>query len=486
MTCVTQRTSPEHFDVVIVGAGISGIDAAYRLQTELPGKRFTILEARDAMGGTWDLFRYPGVRSDSDMGTLSFPFEPWTDAESIADGDRILAYIRRSAARHGIDRHVRYDHRAVAADWSSSEECWTLTIRHGGEERQLTCGFLHLCSGYYDYAQGHRPEFPGEADFTGPVVHPQFWPEALDVAGRRVVIIGSGATAVTLAPALAQLGAWTTILQRSPSWVMARPRRDPMAAASRRVLPPRLAADAVRHKNALLTVGFYELCRRAPRLASRLLTRGTVRALGDPALVRQHFTPRYDPWDQRLCIVPDGDLFQTIRDGGVELVTDTIDTFTPTGIRLSSGQELPADVIVTATGLRLLAAGGIALSVDGEGRAPSELFVYRGLMLGGIPNLALSLGYVNASWTLRADLAARYVCRLLAHLDRHGLRVAIPTPPEDLAEHPLLPLHSGYVRRAEGSLPHQGDRAPWLMRQSYLPDRRELLRGDVTESMAFS
>ena len=471
--------------MAIVGAGISGIDAAYRLQTELPGKRFAILEAREAMGGTWDLFRYPGVRSDSDMGTLGFPFEPWTDAESIADGGRILAYIRRTAARHGIDRHIRYGHRVVAADWSSSEERWTLTIRHGDEQRQQTCGFLHLCSGYYDYAQGHRPEFPGEAEFTGPIVHPQFWPEALDVADRRVVIIGSGATAVTLAPALARLGAHITILQRSPSWVMARPRRDGMAAASRRVLPTRLAADAVRYKNALLTFGFYELCQRAPRLARALITRGTEQAVGDTALVKEHFTPRYDPWDQRLCIVPDGDLFQTIRDGRVEVVTDTIDTFTPTGIRLSSGRGLPADLIVTATGLRLLAAGGIDLSVDGEHRAPSELFVYRGLMLGGIPNLAISLGYVNASWTLRADLASRYVCRLLAHLDRHGLRVAVPMPPDGLVEQPLLPLHSGYVRRAEGRLPHQGDREPWLMRQSYLPDRRELLRGDVTASMAF-
>lgn len=471
--------------MVIVGAGISGIDAAYRLQTELPGKSYAILEARDAMGGTWDLFRYPGVRSDSDMGTLGFPFEPWTGAESIADGDRILAYIRRTASRLGIDRQVRFGHRVVAADWSSSEARWTLTIRHGGEQRRLTCGFLHLCSGYYDYTQGHRPEFPGEAEFTGSIVHPQFWPESLDVAGRLVVIIGSGATAVTLAPALARLGARTTILQRSPSWVVALPRRDGIAAAFRRVLPARLAADAVRYKNALLTFGFYRLCQRAPRLARTLITRWTVQALGDPALVEEHFTPRYDPWDQRVCIVPDGDLFQTIRDGRVEVVTDTIDTFTPTGIRLSSGRELPADVIVTATGLRLLSAGGIELSVDGERRPPSELFVYRGLMLGGIPNVALSLGYVNASWTLRADLASRYVCRLLAHLDRHGLSVAIPTPPEGLAEKPLLPLHSGYVRRAEGCLPHQGDRAPWLMRQSYLPDRRELLRGDVTASMAF-
>ncbi len=485
MSCVSQPTPPEHLDVVIVGAGISGIDAAYRLQTELPGKGYAILEARAAMGGTWDLFRYPGVRSDSDLATLGFPFAPWDGRDAIADGDRILTYLRRTASRHGIDERVRYGHRVAAAEWSSDEARWTLTVERADGRLELTCDFLHLCSGYYDYAHGHRPDFPGEADFPGPVVHPQFWPEDLEVAGRRVVVIGSGATAITLAPALARLGAHPTILQRSPTWVVALPRQDRLAIAARRLLPHRLAGDIVRYKNVLTTDAFYQLSRRAPRLARALLTRGMARGLGDPALVAEHFTPRYDPWDERLCVVPDGDLFDAIRQGLVDLVTDTIETFTTEGIRLTSGRDLPADVIVTATGLELLPAGGIDLSVDGERRSPAELFVYRGLMLAGVPNLALSLGYVNASWTLRADLASRYVCRLLAHLDRHGLRVAVPDPPPDLAGRPLLPLRSGYVRRAAATLPRQGDRAPWLMRQSYLPDRRELLRGDVTESMSF-
>jgi cation diffusion facilitator CzcD-associated flavoprotein CzcO len=489
MAYVTQRTSLEHLDVVIVGAGISGVDAAYRLQTELPGKSYAILEAREAMGGTWDLFRYPGVRSDSDLGTLGFPFEPWTDVESIAEGDRILAYVRRTAARHGIDQRVRHGHRVIAADWSSSAARWTLTVErrdeHGVEQRRLTCGFLHLCSGYYDYTRGHRPEFPGEADFPGPIVHPQFWPEDLAVAGRRVVVIGSGATAVTLAPALAQRGARATILQRSPTWVVALPRQDRLAVAARRLFPARLAGDVVRYKNVLRSAAFYQLCQKAPRLARALLTRGVERALGDPALVAEHFAPSYDPWDERLCVMPEGDLLQAIRDGHVEVVTDTVDRFTPTGIRLGSGRELPADVVVTATGLELLAAGGVDIGVDGERQPLPELFVYRGLMLGGVPNLALSLGYVNASWTLRADLASRYVCRLLAHLDRHGLRAAVPEPPEGMGERPLLPLRSGYVRRAEAALPRQGDRAPWLMRQSYLQDRRDLLRGDVTVGMRF-
>ncbi|HEX5968343.1 MAG TPA: NAD(P)/FAD-dependent oxidoreductase [Intrasporangium sp.] len=483
---MTQRTSPEHLDVVIVGAGIAGIDAAYRLQTELPAKHYVLLETRDSMGGTWDLFRYPGVRSDSDLGTLGFPFDPWTDVEAIAGGDKILAYVKRTAARHGIDQQVRFGHRVVAADWSSDDARWTLTVQHGDEQSQMTCSFLHLCSGYYDYDRAYRPDFPGEADFTGTIVHPQFWPETIELAGRRVIVIGSGATSITLAPALARLGAHPTILQRSPSWVMARPRRDRGAEAVRRVLPHRLSGNVVRYKNALFTSAFYQLCQRAPGPARTLLTRGMERGLGgDRALVEEHFAPRYDPWDERLCIAPDGDLFRMIGDGRGDVVTDTIDTFTARGVRLSSGRELPADIIVTATGLRLLVAGGVDISVDGERRSQSELFVYRGLMLGGVPNLAFSLGYVNASWTLRADLAARYVCRLLAHLDRHGLRVAVPQPPEGMARRPLLPLHSGYVRRATATLPAQGDRAPWLMRQSYLPDRRDLLRGDVTASMAF-
>ncbi len=475
----------EHVDVLVVGAGLSGVGAAYRLQTMCPTRTYAILEARDSIGGTWDLFRYPGVRSDSDMFTLGFPFEPWDEPEAIAEGDRILDYVRRVAAKYGIDKRIRLGHRVVAASWSSTETFWTVTVEHDGERHELTCNFLHLCSGYYDYERGHAPDLPGEDGFEGRLVHPQFWPEDLDVAGQRVVVIGSGATAVTLVPALADRGAHVTMLQRSPTWVLSLPRRDRLRELAYAALPQRAAGALVRWKNVLANLGLYQLTRVSPRLARRLLLAGAAKGLGDAALVRDHFTPRYDPWDQRLCVVPDGDLFEAVRRGRAEVVTDTIERFTPRGIRLASGRELAADVVVKATGLRLKVAGGIALTVDGKPVSVADRIVYRGMMLGGVPNLALSIGYVNASWTLRADLAAQYVCRLLNHLAEHGLRVAVPVPPAAAGERPLLPLTSGYVQRAAADLPHQGDRAPWVMRQNYLLDRRDLLHGDVTEAMSF-
>jgi monooxygenase len=476
----------EHLDVVVVGAGLSGIDAAYRLQTMLPRTTYAVLEARDALGGTWDLFRYPGVRSDSDMFTLGFPFEPWPAGEAIADGKRILDYLRRTAARHGIDERIRFGHRVVAASWSSGDARWTLTVEREGGTVRLTCDFLYLCSGYYDYDRGHAPTFPGQDEFTGRLVHPQQWPDDLDVAGRRVVVIGSGATAVTLVPALADLGADVTMLQRSPTWVTALPRRDRVGEAVRRVLPERTAGTVVRYKNVVTTGAFYQLTRRRPGLAKAMLTRAAARALGSQDLVDEHFTPVYDPWDQRLCVAPDGDFFAALRSGRATVVTDTVERFTADGILLSSGRELPADVVVTATGLVMKVAGGIDIDVDGERRPTSELVVYRGTMFGGVPNLALAVGYVNASWTLRADLSSRYVCRLVAHMRANGYRVAVPRPPQGMAESALLPLTSGYVTRAAADLPRQGDRAPWLMRQNYLLDRREMLHGDLTDGMEFS
>ncbi|GAB3068985.1 NAD(P)/FAD-dependent oxidoreductase [Intrasporangium mesophilum] len=474
----------EHLDVLVVGAGLSGIGAGYRLQTMCPTRSYAILEARDELGGTWDLFRYPGVRSDSDMFTLGFPFEPWQDADAIADGDKILHYLRSTARKYGIDRRVRFGHKVVAASWSSVEARWTVTVERGDSVREeLTCGFLYLCSGYYDYERGHDPVFPGRERFEGQVVHPQFWPDALDVAGRKVVVIGSGATAVTLVPALADRGADVTMLQRTPSWVTALPRRDRVREVVRTVLPGRVGDDVVRYKNVLVSLAFYQLSRRRPEAAKALLTKGAQRALGSPEMAGEHFTPDYDPWDQRLCIVPDGDLFRVLRDGTAHVVTDTIETFTPHGIRLTSGGELEADVIVTATGLRLKVGGGIEFVVDGERRSTRELYVYRGMMFGDVPNLAVCVGYVNATWTLRSDLASRYVCRLLNHLYAGGWRVAVPRAPEGMAGKPLLPLTSGYVQRALHDLPRQGDGAPWLMRQNYLLDRRDMLRGDVTEAM---
>ena len=475
----------EHLDVLVVGAGLSGIDAGYRLCTTSPERSWAILEARDSLGGTWDLFRYPGVRSDSDMMTLGFPFEPWTDEDAIADGPKILGYLRRTAEKHGIADRIRLRHKVVAADWSSDEARWTVTVEHDGGRVQLTCGFLYLCSGYYDYERPHDPRLPGLEAFEGRVVHPQFWPEDFEVAGRSVVVIGSGATAVTLVPSLADAGADVTMLQRTPTWIASLPRRDRVRGVLQKVLPAQAAGTAARYKNVLGTMGVYELSRRRPQVLRSMLSKGAARSLGSTDLVADHFTPTYDPWDQRLCVVPDGDLFEAVRSGRAHVVTDTIETFTPHGIRLHSGRELGADVVVTATGLRIKIAGGIAITVDGEARHTGDLTVYRGVLFDGVPNLAVCVGYVNASWTLRADLASRYVCRLLEHMDTNGWRVATPHAPEGMDGQPLLPLASGYVRRAADELPRQGDGAPWLMRQNYLLDRRDMLRGDVTEAMSF-
>ncbi|MCU1535924.1 MAG: FAD-containing monooxygenase EthA [Humibacillus sp.] len=476
----------EHLDVIVVGAGLSGIDAAYRLQTEAPSRRYTILEARDTLGGTWDLFRYPGVRSDSDMMTLGFPFEPWTDPDAIADGDKILDYLRSTARTYGIDERIRFAHKVVGASWSTPDARWTVTVEHDGTTERLSCSFLHLCSGYYDYDRPHDARLPGIDAFEGPVVHPQFWPDDLEVAGRRVVVVGSGATAVSLVPALVDRGAEVTMLQRTPTWITSLPRRDKARDLVQRVLPAGAGGAVARYKSVLGSMGFYELTRRRPSFARSLLTKGATRALGSPEMVADHFTPTYDPWDQRLCLVPDGDLFAALRSGHADVVTGAIDTITADGVRLKDGRELAADVIVTATGLRIKVAGGIDLVVDGRRRPTGELTVYRGLMFDGVPNLALCIGYVNASWTLRADLVSRYVCRLLGHMDQHAWRVAVPTTPPRGSGRPLLPITSGYVQRAEAELPRQGDAAPWLMRQNYLLDRRDMLHGDVTEAMAFA
>ncbi|MGW4847174.1 flavin-containing monooxygenase [Nocardia brasiliensis] len=481
--------APEHLDVVIVGAGLSGIGAAYRLQTECPGKTYAILEARAALGGTWDLFRYPGIRSDSDMFTLGYPFKPWRDAKSIADGPSILRYIDETAAENGIDRHIRYGTKVIAADWSSETARWTLTLeqRDGAGDtvrRELTCGFLYACAGYYNYDHGYTPEFPGLSSFSGQVVHPQFWPEELDYRGKRVVVIGSGATAVTLVPSMADAAEQVTMLQRSPTWISAVPRRDKRADKIRELLPPKLAHRVIRTKNILFSIGFYQYCRRRPESARNLLTRLNLRILGDKQMVAEHFTPSYNPWDQRLCAAPSADFFRALKKGKAEVVTDHIDTFVPEGIRLRSGRVLPADIVVTATGLQLLAFGGIAPRVDGENVALAEQFVWQGTMVSGVPNFAVCIGYTNASWTLRADLSSRLVCKIINHMDRRGQAAVVPKPDGDLVEQPLLELTSGYIQRAIGAFPRQGDRRPWKVRQNYLLDSVFTLRTDLDKTLA--
>ncbi|HWE54073.1 MAG TPA: NAD(P)/FAD-dependent oxidoreductase [Acidimicrobiales bacterium] len=475
--------STEHFDVLIVGAGLSGIGAGYRMQTTCPDRTWAILEARSSMGGTWDLFRYPGIRSDSDMFTLGFQFRPWNKARAIADGTSIRNYIEDTAAEFGIDRRIRYDHKVTSMVWDSGSARWTLEINGG--ERIYTCGFLYMCSGYYSYANAYSPDFAGRDRFAGQVVHPQFWPEDLDYAGKKVVVIGSGATAVTLVPALAETAGHVTMLQRSPTYIASLPGVDPVAAAFNRFLPARAAHQLNRLKSIVLTQFFYQFCRRFPRPARRLLAKMTAAQLPAGYALDPNFNPTYNPWDQRMCMVPDGDLFKAIGDDRASVVTDSIESFTEKGLRLSSGQELEADIIVTATGLQLELAGGAVMAVDGESVVPGDTFVYRGCMLSGVPNFALCVGYTNASWTLRADLSSQYVCRLLRHMSENGYDTAVPVHEEEETSRPLLDFSSGYVQRAVAILPKQGAKPPWMIRQNYILDFFTARYADITTAIAF-
>jgi len=474
--------------VVVVGAGLSGIGAGYRLQTECPERSYVILEARDAIGGTWDLFRYPGVRSDSDMFTLGYQFRPWRAPKSIADGDTIRDYVRDTAKEYGIEQRIRFQTKVIAADWSSEQARWTLTVEQRAEDgtveqRTLTCEFLYSCAGYYDYDSGYTPDFPGIEDYEGTVVHPQFWPQDLDYAGKRVVVIGSGATAVTLVPSMAREAAHVTMLQRSPTWIGAVPGRDKLADRLRAVLPPGLAHRIIRAKNIAFTVGLYQFCKRRPEAARRLLTRLATKFLKDEEMVREHFTPSYNPWEQRLCAAPDADFFRAIRGGRADVVTDHIEEFVPEGIRLKSGKVLEAEVVVTATGLRLLAFGGIAPRVDGAEVPLAEQFVWRGAMVTGIPNFAVCIGYTNASWTLRGDLTSRLVCKILNHMAARGYSSVVPVPDGTLRERPLLDLSSGYITRSIQDFPRAGHRSPWRVRQNYILDAATTMRTDLDRTL---
>jgi cation diffusion facilitator CzcD-associated flavoprotein CzcO len=480
----------QHFDVLIVGAGLSGIGAGWHLQQKCPDKSYVILEGRDCIGGTWDLFRYPGIRSDSDMFTLGYSFRPWTEPKAIADGPRILNYVRETAADNGIDKNIRFHHRVKRASWSSQDARWTVEAERGGQGEappelvRFTCNFLFMCAGYYKYEGGYRPEFAGEQNFAGRIVHPQAWPDDLDYAGKRVVVIGSGATAVTLVPEMAKQAAHVTMLQRSPTYVVARPAEDPLANKLRTRFSPKIAYHLIRWRNVLFGMYFFQLCRRKPSRARELILGGVKMAMGPDYDIATHFTPRYNPWEQRLCLVPDGDLFKSIRQGKASVATNTIDTFTEKGIRLQDGSELDADIIVTATGLNLQVVGGLEVSVDGRAVDFARTLNYKGMMYSDVPNMASALGYTNASWTLKCDLTCEYVCRLINYMDRHGFKQCVPHNIDpSIAELPALDFSSGYVQRSVAKLPKQGSKRPWRLYQNYALDIVSLRFGKVDDGV---
>jgi monooxygenase len=473
----------EHFDVIIVGAGLSGIGAGYHLQHNCPSKSYAILEGREAIGGTWDLFRYPGIRSDSDMYTLGYAFKPWEEAKAIADGPSIRSYVRQTAAENGIDKHIRFRHQVKRVSWSSADARWTVEAEVGPDQQvvRLTCRFLFMCSGYYDYAQGYDPVFANRDAFQGRLVHPQFWPEDLDYRGKKVVVIGSGATAMTLVPEMSKDAAHVTMLQRSPTYVVSRPAEDALANWLRAKLPAKLAYAITRWRNVLFGMYFFNFARKKPDQVKQHLIKMVKDELGPDYDVATHFTPRYNPWDQRLCLVPDSDLFQAIKTGKASVVTDHIDRFTPNGILLKSGQELEADIVVTATGLKLIMLGGVQVSVDGVAKEMAKTMSYKGMMYSDVPNLASAFGYTNASWTLKCDLTCEYVCRLLNHMDKKGYQMVTPVGDASVEEMPWLDFSSGYVQRAADVLPKQGATKPWRLYQNYAFDLMALRYGAVED-----
>ena len=473
----------EHIDVLIVGAGLSGIGAARHLQSHCPDKRYAILEGRETIGGTWDLFRYPGIRSDSDMYTLGYNFKPWTEPQVIADGHRIRNYIHETARDNGIEPHIRYGHKVLSADWDSGTATWTLSVQVQGETRQLRCNWLMMCSGYYNYEEGFTPEFKGRDEFKGQILHPQFWPEKLDYAGKRVVVIGSGATAITLIPSMTDKAQHVTMLQRTPSYVISVPQFDPMVRLLLKFLPEMTVYRLSRARNNFITQSIFKLSRKYPNFMRKLLLKQVKVQVGKDFDMK-HFTPPYNPWDQRLCAVPNGDLFKVLKRGKASVVTEHIDRFVDNGILLKSGEVLEADIIVTATGLNMRLFGGMTLTVDGKAIQMNQHISYKGLMFSDIPNLSNTFGYTNASWTLKADLIAEYVCRLLKHMDRTGTRIAVAERNDpDVKPQPLLDMSSNYVARAEAHLPKSADRAPWKLYQDYKLDMDQLRNGKLEDGV---
>ena len=477
------ESSAEAVDVLIIGAGLSGIGGACQLRSKCPDQSFVILEAREASGGTWDLFKYPGIRSDSDMYTMSYGFKPWRDAAAIADGDKILSYIREAAAEYDVECHIRYQHRVIAAQWSSSEKRWRVTAERGdtGEQIIISCRFIFSCSGYYDYESGYVPEFAGVEDFQGQVFHAQHWPETLDYTGKRVVVIGSGATAVTLVPTMSHQTSRLVMLQRSPTYIANVPQEDPTAQALRKFLPATWVFRLTRWKKVLFQIYLYRLSRRRPKDLRRFLLGQVRQELGPDYDVAKHFTPRYDPWDQRLCAVPNGDMFAAIREGRAEVVTDHIAHFTATGIQLQSGAHLEADIVVMATGLNLKFAGGVEYRIDGRPIDFTEHYIYRGMMFSDLPNMAFTVGYTNSSWTLKVDLTANYVCRLLNHMNKRGYASVVPRLKGTVEQEPFLDFDAGYVLRSRNKFPKQGNRLPWKNYQNYIRDFISLRLGKLRD-----
>jgi len=473
----------EEIDVLIVGAGVSGIGAAHHLQRRNPDKSYLILEAREDMGGTWDLFRYPGIRSDSDMHTFGYAFKPWLGGKVFADGPAIKSYVRETADEAGITPHVRFRHRVIASNWDSARARWRVEAKRTdtGERVHIECRFLMMCSGYYRYDHGHVVKFEGEKDFRGDILHPQHWPEDYDYSGKKVVIIGSGATAVTLVPAMADKAAHVTMLQRSPTYIAPRPARDAVADFFHKVLPTKLAYSVTRVKNVLISIFFFELAKRRPNIVKNMVLKHIRQELGDKLDVEKHFTPKYNPWDERFCAAPDGDFFEVLKKDQASVVTDHIERFTETGIQLKSGQHLEADIIVPATGLEMLLAGGMTFHIDGQPVEPTQCISYRGMMLSPIPNMAIAFGYTNASWTLKIDLTCERVGRLLNHMDAKGYDYCVPEPPADLETMPLLNLNSGYIKRAEPYLPKQGTVPPWRTYQNYIQDMLAIRYGKLED-----